>query len=519
MKIGAKNFQGITRFQEIEIEGLCLLYGKNSSGKSSILDAIRVGKNLHKKGCSALPGKWISSIPSNPSKDADETVLFFEEKNSISFYDWYRDTLRTCFYPPEDFPPLKILENSLSQVKKIAIQIHWTPPKINPSITGYKVLFDGKPVLSWSRGNNRTGKGTIYKNHDFIKSIITSSEEDPWASSSIPRHCTQNTTEDFSCKFNIYSFDGPVDFVLENEEDSLFSKPDDPALFFFMFLISGTSYWLSRALEFDEIPEIRTTNNISFSQKDLLSNNIDRSRYHEAILNIYALESEISEDKERYKQDIATINEFLSSERYLDSGFKIETELRYHITQKLIDEYRETPPDTTANLLSNLEPEHITTKLILRDIARNSLVDLDDVGVGISQVIPVITAAATRQKAYIQQPELHLHPKMQASIADIFIAALNTERDNHLESPIFILETHSELLALRLLRRICESNRAQIKDRKLKIHPNNVSIIYTDKNSKGETTLTNLRISETGDFLDRWPDGFFAERDAELFYD
>lgn len=111
-----------------------------------------------------------------------------------------------------------------------------------------------------------------------------------------------------------------------------------------------------------------------------------------------------------------------------------------------------------------------------------------------------------------------MHPKIQASIADIFIAALKIEKD-YLESPTFILETHSELLALRLLRRICETNRAQIKDHKLELHPDNVSIIYVDKNDKGETTLTELRISESGDFLDRWPDGFFAERDAELFYD
>jgi predicted ATPase len=108
---------------------------------------------------------------------------------------------------------------------------------------------------------------------------------------------------------------------------------------------------------------------------------------------------------------------------------------------------------------------------------------------------------------------------MQASIVDIFIAALKIEQNPYLESPTFILETHSELLALRLLRRICETNRAQIKDHKLELHPDKVSIIYVDKNDKGETTLTKLRVSESGDFLDRWPDGFFAERDAELFYD
>jgi hypothetical protein len=518
MKIGAKNFQGITSYQEIEIEKLCLLYGKNSSGKSSILDAIRVGKDLHEKGSAALPKKWMSSIPTTQREGEVETVLLFEERNAISFDDWYRDTLRIFFYPQEDFLPLKLLWGSLSQVEKIAIQIKWASPESSPSIVGYKVLFDGSPVLTWSRGNDRVGKGTIHKNHDFIANITIFSEDNPWEASSMFRSCTQNTSEDFGCNFDIYSFHDSVNFVLDSEEH-IISKQDDLVLFLFMFLISGISYWLSLALDFDEVPEIRTTNNIPFSQKDLLSKNIDKSRYHEAILNIYAFESEFGEYKESYRQDIDLINEFLSSEKYLNSGFKIEAELRYHMTQKLIDECREAPPDTITNFLSDLEPEHITTKLALRDIVRNSLVDLDDVGVGVSQVIPVITAAAIRQKAYIQQPELHLHPKMQASIADVFIAALNMQRNPYLSPPIFILETHSELLALRVLRRICETNRAQIKDRKLELNPDSVSIIYVDKNDKGETTLTKLRISEAGEFLDRWPDGFFAERDAELFYD
>jgi len=518
MKIGAKNFQGITNYQEIEIEKLCLLYGKNSSGKSSILDAIRVGKDLHEKGSAALPKKWMSSIPTTQREGEVETVLLFEERNAISFDDWYRDTLRTFFYPQEDFLPLKLLEGPLSDVKKIAIQIKWTSSKSDPRITGYKVLFDGSPVLTWSRGNNSVGEGTLHKNHDFIANITIFSEDDPWEASSMTRSCTQNTSEDFSCNFDIYSFDDSVKLVLDNDEH-IISKQDDLVLFLFMFLISGISYWLSQALNFNEVPEVRTINNISFSQEDLLSHKFDKSRYHEAILNIYALESEFGEYRESYTQYIALINEFLSSEKYLNSGFKIETELRYHLTRKLIDECREAPPDMIANLLSNLDPEHITTKLTLRDLARNSLVDLDDVGVGISQVIPVIIAAAMGRNAYIQQPELHLHPKMQASIADIFIAALKIEKNPYLESPTFILETHSELLALRLLRRICETNRAQIKDHKLELHPVNVSIIYVDKNDKGETTLTKLRISEAGDFLDRWPDGFFAERDAELFYD
>lgn len=79
-----------------------------------------------------------------------------------------------------------------------------------------------------------------------------------------------------------------------------------------------------------------------------------------------------------------------------------------------------------------------------------------------------------------------------------------------------IIETHSEHLILRLLRRIREAANGELEDENLRLRPEDVAVIYAKPTEKG-TKLIELRITEEGDFADKWPDGFFAERAKELF--
>ena len=151
--------------------------------------------------------------------------------------------------------------------------------------------------------------------------------------------------------------------------------------------------------------------------------------------------------------------------------------------------------------------EHVA--LVLVDRRSKTPVTLPDVGFGINQILPVIVEGADfftgreGRTLCVEQPEIHLHPRLQANLADLMIA--NIEGDGEKQ---WIVETHSELLILRIQRRIREGN----------LDPSAVSVLYVDPcaHRAGGSTITSLGLDENGDFVDEWPDGFFEEGFGEL---
>lgn len=129
-------------------------------------------------------------------------------------------------------------------------------------------------------------------------------------------------------------------------------------------------------------------------------------------------------------------------------------------------------------------------------------VALPDVGFGVSQLLPFIVQSLVSEKRIIsiEQPEVHVHPKLQADLGDLLAEAIKEPRQNR-----FIIETHSEHLILRLQRLI----------RNKLLEPEDVSVIYASRRPEG-AKAERLHIDEDGDFIDDWPDGFFPERLREL---
>lgn len=129
-------------------------------------------------------------------------------------------------------------------------------------------------------------------------------------------------------------------------------------------------------------------------------------------------------------------------------------------------------------------------------INQNGLhLDLTDVGFGISQILPVIVQGFLSKPnsiTVIEQPEIHLHPKMQAELADLFI-----DMTKGVEKRLLV-ETHSEALLKRLRRRISEGE----------ISAKDVSIYFVhgkNKESK-DTYLQKIEIDDKGSF--EWPKDF-----------
>ena len=129
-------------------------------------------------------------------------------------------------------------------------------------------------------------------------------------------------------------------------------------------------------------------------------------------------------------------------------------------------------------------------------------VSLLDVGFGISQLLPFVVQSlvSEQQIISIEQPEVHVHPRLQADLGDLLAEAIKEPRQNR-----FIIETHSEHLILRLQRLV----------RNKLLEPEDVSVIYVSRRPEG-AKAERLHLDEDGDFIDDWPNGFFTERLREL---
>ncbi|MCK8666778.1 DUF3696 domain-containing protein [Pseudomonas azerbaijanoccidens] len=127
--------------------------------------------------------------------------------------------------------------------------------------------------------------------------------------------------------------------------------------------------------------------------------------------------------------------------------------------------------------------------------------DLTHVGVGVSQVLPIVVMALLSDIDDIlifEQPELHLHPKVQSRLTDFFIA-LSKNRQ-------IIIETHSEYIINRLRLRIAQSRDNELREKS--------AILFVNKTSEG-SDYQKVDITSFGSIVD-WPEDFFDQTDTEV---
>lgn len=129
---------------------------------------------------------------------------------------------------------------------------------------------------------------------------------------------------------------------------------------------------------------------------------------------------------------------------------------------------------------------------------------MTDVGFGVSQLLPFIVQSLMGREAIvtIEQPEVHLHPRLQADIGDLLITAIAEPRRNQ-----FVVETHSEHLILRIMRRIRETAKGCAPEG-LAVSPDDVAVYYVSAED-GQTTVRKIDIDTRGEFVQPWPDDFF----------
>ena len=127
--------------------------------------------------------------------------------------------------------------------------------------------------------------------------------------------------------------------------------------------------------------------------------------------------------------------------------------------------------------------------------------DLTHVGVGVSQVLPILVSsllADSDTTLIFEQPELHLHPKVQTLLADFFLSMSRVGKQ-------CIVETHSEYIVNRLRFRAAASTSDSWAE--------SVKIFFVEKTEHG-SSFRPVVMNEYGAIAD-WPEGFFDESQRE----
>ena len=145
-------------------------------------------------------------------------------------------------------------------------------------------------------------------------------------------------------------------------------------------------------------------------------------------------------------------------------------------------------------------------EIVFRPIKSNIDVAQTHIGLGYPLILPLIVQSLISRNDIIvvEEPEVHLHPKIEADLAELIVfSSINYNNQ-------FLIETHSEEFLLRILRNIREN----------KITSENISINYiTNDRIKGKNTgsvINKIKVNKYGQYQTPWKDDLFAERRLEF---
>ncbi len=140
-------------------------------------------------------------------------------------------------------------------------------------------------------------------------------------------------------------------------------------------------------------------------------------------------------------------------------------------------------------------------RVMVRKSPRSPFVLITDVGFGVSQILPILVLCYYVPEGSIvilEQPEIHLHPAVQAGLADVLIDAVRSRGIQ------VVFESHSEHLLQRLQRRIAEEALVSA----------DAALYFCDAGS-GKSRVTKLELDLFGTIAN-WPEGFFGDPLGEV---
>lgn len=481
--IGLENFQGFKGYQHVKFAPITVIFGPNASGKSSIGRALRVLRQSGATNFRSTPGARLNLSGDDIDLNSLENAKFGQSK---------KDSPANLRFEidgsiPTDENSSNIFESYTTQVdvtKGTELDPHANKYQIRTSYFFRGLEFEGKPV------------SLIFHLDEWnMDSRVFCSPAEAWSAIEV--------FLDEKCDSS------PVTIFTEEVED--FEDAD-------LIDLSEVSW----AELFQERCHLDVRDNLI-----QISSNVSDSPQGWAEKHKYRVVNDaLFQARLQFRRELRGIRHI---KPFRDVPVRVQVSNTNDTSSK-----SQLKPNKWLSALTDGRYEVVSTRTTFQsevndfDVSENYVKDLftgaavgfDEVGTGISQVYPILHELFSKPEAnlyganeneakllIVEQPELHLHPRMQGDIADAVIDAV---KNNPWPTQV-ILETHSENLLLRLQKRIREGS----------LTKDDVSIIYvepSDAENSGDrfNIMTNIEMDEAGDVIDPFPISFASLRVEDL---
>jgi hypothetical protein len=536
--ISIENFKGIRERVELELKPLTLLFGPNSAGKSTILHALHYAREVFERH----------------NLDADRTITGgdFVDLGGFAGFVHGHDRGQSVVLridislEGDELPSFDAQFDLISRILEIEVEtfakpiqtaavelvVSWSDLEKRAFVSKCTTILDGQPFSEITSNPNLRGVvvSAIALDHPALTTVRDAKDDDSdqpdlfggeTLLSLAMTECGEVIAPGDGRRIELGrrgdalpEVDEPLDFEYAPFSPSK-DKEEDEKLASQLGLAGEVVKGISQViigpcqLVRDQLCDFRYLGPLRKTPPRLYSppRFPDPSRWASGL---GAWDALCSDGEELVEQ----VNDWLSDNERLDTGYRL-----------LLQNYKELDlgDPLVIQLLTGrafdeaedarLDLESLPTRSRLVIVPNGSPVELQphDVGIGIAQIVPVVVTALAESPGLsaIEQPELHVHPRVQAEMGDLFIeSALQRKRR-------FLIETHSEHLVLRLQRRIRQTGKGQLT-RGIPITGNDVAVYFVNQED-GQTKIRRIDIDKNGEFIQPWPDDFFEVDFYERF--
>lgn len=559
-RIEIENFKGIGTRQSIDLRQITLLFGPNSAGKSTILQALHYLREILERG-NVDPDRTIAgglidlggfaTLVHNHELDRTVTLkVAMDLRNEqgaeglplngglfIGDLEFSELPVRYLVGESEEYR-----DYAIAQEVGLQVDIRWSALELAPYVSRIGVEIDGEPLAAIISppSEGRAQLTDFNFAHPLLRRAV------------LPDDLPDDGDES--------DLSSPLEdeiWSLAREAAADRSTPDTPADQ--LRIAVDTELGALPALDGELVLDIRDPDakKVELEERTPRANGL-RALLSELILGparlirdhlkemtyigplreipMRSYRPQVTPDEARWAQGLAAWDLLYSDRRgdlMKEVNFWLSSEDRLRTTYRLERvEFKEIPvpgivhqmferglrEDDIGELQELYRSLATRSEIALRDFEKGILVAPGDVGVGISQMIPVIVAALRGRGSVlgVEQPELHIHPAIQVGMGDLFIHAVRRDFEKLSSEKSLLIETHSEHILLRLLRRIRETTDDELPPGTDGLSPDELSVIYVESGEAG-IVFRQLEIDKDGEFLEQWPHGFFEERAGELF--